>query len=964
MSTPSLETEATADGFRPGQRWVSVSEPELGLGHVRTVGPRTVTIAFAATGETRQYVRADAPLRRAAFRIGDTIATASRRDLIVDAIQDDDGLLTYRCGDLAVPETELSHTLGFSNPLTRLFVGAFDPPAHFALRARALEHQHRIRRSHVRGFLGGRIDLLPHQIGLAADVAGRMLPRVLLADEVGLGKTIEAGLILHRLILTGRVSRVLILVPPSLVHQWFVELLRRFNLWFSIFDQERCEAIQIARSDANPFLENQLVLASLNWLAHAPDRLQQALDAGWDALVVDEAHHLRWAADTISAEYAAVEALSRRVPSLLLLTATPEQLGLASHFARLRLLDPDRFHNFDDFTRELADYRDVARIAERLKTGASLSDNDRASLATWLGEPRDAVDAAAARIAEGDEAVRATWVEALLDRHGTSRVMFRNTRATVTGFPDRVPHLYALAPPETGPDLSHALHREWVADADGHNDVRQPNLRTDPRVEWLASLLRTLEAREKLLLICRTPERALAIEAALKTRSATLKMAAFHEELTLVQRDRAAAWFADPDGARLLICSEIGSEGRNFQSAHHLVLFDLPLDPSVLEQRLGRLDRIGQRAQIHVHVPYITGSHLEVLARWYHEGLDALSRHLPGGREVLEMFEGRLRALADRVRDRRYASAATLEQLLGDTRDARHAIATRLEEGRDRLLEWNSYRPGPAARVIEAVRQEEDTRTLDDFLLAVLDMFVIDVEELAPRTYRLGSAGVLVDDFPGLPSDGLTLTADRSRALVREDLQFLTWDHPLVTGALDLLLGSERGNCSFVRVSGADRPALLLEAIFVLECVAPPALHLDRFLPPTPVRVVVDHQGRSSPDVDQPSADEIQVTAALAAEGRHLLNREDVRDVLLPRMIDAATRLADRQLAPQIEDGRTRMREQLESEIQRLVHLQKVNRAVRDAEIDALRAQQSALNQHLSAARLRLDGVRLFLKAS
>lgn len=950
------------DSFRPGQRWVSVSEPELGLGEVRALGPRTVTITFVATGETREYVRDDAPLRRAAFRVGDTIATANRRGLIVDAVQDDNGLLTYRCGDLTVPEAELIHTLGFSSPLTRLLAGAFDPSAHFELRARALEHQHRSRQSPVRGFLGGRIDLLPHQIGIAAEVAGRMLPRVLLADEVGLGKTIEAGLVLHRLILTGRVNRALVLVPASLVHQWFIELLRRFNLWFSIFDEERCEAIQASRSDANPFLENQLVLGSLDWLAHAPDRRQQALDAGWDALVVDEAHHLRWAPDAVSAEYAAVEALGRRVPSLLLLTATPEQLGLTSHFARLRLLDPDRFHNFDDFTLESADYRDVARIAERIKAGAALSNTDRSSLAKWLGEPRDAVDATAARIAAGDEAVATTWVDALLDRHGTSRVMFRNTRATVTGFPERVPHLYALAPPETSPGLSHALHREWQADAEGRPDVRQPHLRDDPRVDWLAGLLRTLEPCEKILLLCRTPARALAIEAALKTRSAALRLGAFHEELTLVQRDRAAAWFADPEGARLLICSEIGSEGRNFQFAHHLVLFDLPLDPALLEQRLGRLDRIGQRAQIHVHVPYVTDSHLAVLAHWYHQGLDAFSRHLPGGRELLDMFESRLRALADRIHDRRYASSAKLEPLLDETRDARRTIATRLEEGRDRLLEWNSYRAGPAARLIEAIRQEEHARTLDDFLLAVLDAYMIEVEELAPRTYRLGSAGVLVDDFPGLPSDGLTLTADRSRALVREELQFLTWDHPLVTGALDLLLGSERGNCSFVRLAGPGRPTLLLESIFVLECVAPPDLHLDRFLPPAPLRVLVDHQGRPSPDLDQTVAHDDQKGPAHSAEGRQLLDRPNVREVLLPRMIDAATRLADRQLAPRIEDGRTRMREQLDSEIQRLVHLQKVNRAVRDDEIDALRAQQSALDRHLSAARLRLDAVRVLLQ--
>jgi ATP-dependent helicase HepA len=95
----------------------------------------------------------------------------------------------------------------------------------------------RLRQSPVRGYVGGRVDLIPHQMYIAAEMASRLVPRVLLADEVGLGKTIEAGLILHRLHLTGRAERVLILVPEPLIHQWFVELLRRFNLLFSIFDQ-------------------------------------------------------------------------------------------------------------------------------------------------------------------------------------------------------------------------------------------------------------------------------------------------------------------------------------------------------------------------------------------------------------------------------------------------------------------------------------------------------------------------------------------------------------------------------------------------------------------------------------------------------------------------------------------------------------------------------------------------------
>src|SRR5688572_26797944 len=125
-----------------------------------------------------------------------------------------------------------------------MMAGQTDPGEVFDLRFRALRAQAQFRQSEVRGFLGGRLELIPHQFYILHEVAARQIPRVLLADEVGLGKTIEACLIVQRLLAVGKARRVLILVPESLVHQWFVELLRRFNLWFSIYDEERCVALE------------------------------------------------------------------------------------------------------------------------------------------------------------------------------------------------------------------------------------------------------------------------------------------------------------------------------------------------------------------------------------------------------------------------------------------------------------------------------------------------------------------------------------------------------------------------------------------------------------------------------------------------------------------------------------------------------------------------------------------------
>jgi len=277
----------------------------------------------------------------------------------------------------------LCHNIRFNKPQDRMFAGQIERMNHYTLRYDCLKQRHKMQQSELLGLAGTRANLIPHQLHIAKEVGSRYAPRVLLADEVGLGKTIEAGMIILQQVLTGRAERVLILLPETLQHQWLVEMRRRFNLKFSIFDEERC--VEAYADAENPFETEQLIIASLG-LMRKKTRYQQAIDAEWDLVVVDEAHHLEWNSEKPSREYRIVEGLAQATPGILLLTATPDQLGHQSHFARLRLLDPDRFYDYQAFLAEEQDYQKVAQAAQELIDQPVLSDAARNTLTEILKE--------------------------------------------------------------------------------------------------------------------------------------------------------------------------------------------------------------------------------------------------------------------------------------------------------------------------------------------------------------------------------------------------------------------------------------------------------------------------------------------------------------------------------------------------------------------------------------------------
>src|SRR5690554_181959 len=937
--------------FLPNQRYTSIGEPELGVGILTETGKGQVKVFFPRSNETRLYAWDNAPLRRVVFKPGDTLIDTYKQFLLVKQVELKDGLYIYYGKDRTLSEAELGDVTASHGADDRLLMGDVDTPQAFALRRATLQHDYARRRSPVSGFLGGRIDLIPHQLYIAHEVSSRYAPRVLLSDQVGLGKTIEACLILHRLLLSGRISRVLILVPESLVHQWFIEAMRHFNVWFSIFDEERCASLDGSAPDGNPFLDDQLIICSTEFLAASQKRSHQAITAGWDMLVVDEAHHLEWSVDKVSQEYAVVELLSKVAKGLLLLTATPEQLGEESHFARLRLLDPNRYADYEDFINEPSEHKIIASIVEKLDSGKSLNTNERQFLESNFSKER------LLSLTKGGGSAKDSLIEDLLDQHGPGRVLFRNTRFAISGFPRRKAHLIPLVATKDT-DLWMQRHAEEFAYDMGLGDMTKDQefwFSEDPRVRWLLNTLKKLDPA-KVLLICKSKEKVLALEEVL-ARRANLSVGVFHEELTIVQRDRNAAWFSEPDGAQILLCSEIGSEGRNFQFAHHLVLFDLPLHPELLEQRIGRLDRIGQSKDIQIHIPYLGNSPQQVLVRWFHEGLNAFEESFEGGNEISKLFGERLLKLAQSqpLSDQ----DSELEALIGETSVYRKDLQRKLAEGRDRLLEMNSFRPRIAEQLVEQIKKEDADTTLENYFTRVFHHFGVEMEDIAPRTYFLHPTSEATSVFPSLSSQGMGVTFNRKRALSREDMGFLSWDHPLTSSAMDMVLGSGIGNASFGILRGAGSPGLLLEVLFVLETAPEPSLYVDRFLPNTPVRVVVDHTGK---EVTESYPEEVLDKKLTPGKMDALLDNDALMKTILSSMMATATKMAEQRGKEEIAKGLDRMNLTLDHEINRLKILQTKNKNIRPEEIQIALDEQLKLTSLIKDARVRMDAVQLIRK--
>ncbi len=653
----------------------------------------------------------------------------------------------------------------------------------FRLRLAALELARLREADGLGSFLGGRIELFPHQLHVAERACREHPVRWLLADEVGLGKTVEACLILNHLVRTGRAERALVVAPRSLVVQWLGELYRKFHQVFVLVDVERRRDVLKERGPGfNPFEVYGHSVVALEDLVEEPALARLAAESRPHLLVVDEAHRLRRRPGTEgSPAYRAIAPVAAAAPNVLLLSATPLEADAHGFFRLLELLHPERYASWDAFRSDL---------------------------------------------------------DAGVPLHPCTS---STTRADVGGLPPRVARVVDLPPWPA----REAAEREILSRPAGDPLQRTrraealeallsaPSGRDDPRIAWLGKAARRWQAagEKTLVFVAARPS----LEQ-LKTEleyATSRRIAVFHEDLSPARRDLEVAHFAQDDGPALLLATECGGEGRNFQFATRLVLFDLPWDPVVVEQRIGRLDRINRRIPVEI-VSFRPAEGFGAQVHRLHEALGLF-------REPLGGLERALGHVTEAVREALDGSAnLDVDAIVQETRDARARMLRAVYHD----LHRHRYRPELAAGILARV-PDDLGRRVGTVVLEACRQFGFEMEPKGGRGrwYLEFGGEATVEALHGVPAGARFYgTFDREEAVRNESLDFFASGHPLVEAILGELADGTHGRVAFLEVGGADRDAdgvVLLERVgtefriraFDLDGAEHPDW-VDRILPP------------------------------------------------------------------------------------------------------------------------------------
>ncbi|MEM3605998.1 MAG: helicase-related protein [Candidatus Bathyarchaeia archaeon] len=557
-----------------------------------------------------------------------------RRKLIVMSLSDG------KLHEVFVPPQKVAKV---SKPLERVMMGVFDPPEKFDVLVDGLRLRYAYLYDPASVLSISKIDPLPHQI---ETVYKRMLsepePRFLLADDVGLGKTITAGMLMKELKLRERIKRILIVVPPALQYKWQKEMLERFNENFLIYGSETLEMLS---KIGNPWSINDQIITSLDLAKMSPykDWLE---DTEWDLVIVDEAHKLaahKYGNKVYYTDrFRLGELLHTRAKCFLLLTATPHSGESYAFYRLVSLVDPYLFPSEFHVNREKLSRIMIRRIKEDL--GDLFPPRESETLSVEFSEEEKRLY---------DELTKYVGYYFNLAREAQNRGvgfamiilqkrMASSIYAIKESLRNRLEKLSVLLklPIEKFPELSkedeevlkkYLMHPEDVDEKDVEKAMRnaealtmaknKEELRTEiAQIEHLLNLLDSIKVDSKARFLLNfikrlhveAPHEKVLIFTEYRDTMEYLKelleedykgqIAYIHGSMNTRDREAQADAFRKYDHIKLMVATDAAAEGIDLQhNCHIIVNYELPWNPNRIEQRIGRLHRYGQKKKVLVY---------------------------------------------------------------------------------------------------------------------------------------------------------------------------------------------------------------------------------------------------------------------------------------------------------------------------------------------------------------------------
>ncbi|MET1250126.1 SNF2-related protein [Sporolactobacillus sp. STCC-11] len=501
-----------------------------------------------------------------------------------------------------------------------------------------------------------------YQTRTVESILHRFKGRVMLSDEVGLGKTIEAGMAMLEYIMRGLVKKVLILTPPSLVQQWENEMKRKFNQDFIKADDPNFKKMGV-----QAWSHYKKIIASLSTAKRQPHR-QAIANEHYDLVIVDEAHHLR---NRKTQAWSFVNAINKKY--IFLLTATPVQNHLEELYNLITLLKPGQLRTYRYFKRNFIDSKDGIEVKNSDRLKDLLSD-------VMIRNKRSNVDVRFTKRKAYTATVELPHAQhELYDDLSTfirnkyreqspsiSRFQLKNLQEQMgSAFTSMLPTLERLA---ENPKLSVFDRKALAKFVERARMIMAEEDNQNPKIQQLLEILSRFG--DKMIVFTKYKTTQIFLTRLLKKHG--LKVAEFHGGLRRMEKEEQVAFFKEQ--ADVLVSTEVGGEGRNLQFCHGMINYDLPWNPMAIEQRIGRIHRIGQTRDVFVY-------NLVAKDTIEHYILDLLDRKI----NMFELVVGEVDAILGDIESEEVFSDLMMENWV--KADTKEDIEKGMEKIGDRLFE-------------------------------------------------------------------------------------------------------------------------------------------------------------------------------------------------------------------------------------------------------------------------------------